>query len=71
MAACDRNGKSSLSPLFPAKRHDAKNLERLERLELLLNRWARGIALLLERRFELEKAAPKLLTRADSALFFS
>jgi hypothetical protein len=34
-------------------------------------RLARGIALLLERMFQLEKAAPKLLNRAYSALFFS
>jgi hypothetical protein len=34
-------------------------------------RFARGIACVLERRFQQEKAAPKLLNRAYSALFFS
>jgi hypothetical protein len=34
-------------------------------------RLARGIVSLLERRFQHEKAAPKLLNRAHSALFFS
>jgi len=43
-------------------------LNDLNRLQYFL---ARGIALLLERRFQLKKAAPKLLNRAYSAPFFA
>jgi len=49
----------------------AKRLNGLNDLNGLRYLMAHGIALLLERRFQREKAVPKLLNRAYSALFFS
>jgi len=47
----------------PKRFERSKAVERLERRE--------RVPFALERRFQLEKAAPKLLNRAYSALFFS
>jgi hypothetical protein len=63
----DWNDWNGLIPVM----NGAKRLNGLNDLNGLRYFMADGIALLSEHRFQREKAAPKLLNRTYSALFFS